>query len=164
MDKDSTAMGDAFTRRTTHPIGSKIRVPRGLQTRGRGRWRPGTLQTDSSGRWTLMVSPLPLAMPLSITTKSMMPGRLALPGPFCASIGLMTDNHDLHVEVRGDYIIITLPGTKFMVSYYKVGDPPQVMTKSVWTDDPDAPVTLGAFRARAWIAANDKARELGWIV
>jgi hypothetical protein len=51
-----------------------------------------------------------------------------------------------------------------MVTYYKVGDPPQVMTKSVWTDDPDAPVTLGAFRARAWIAANDKARELGWIV
>jgi hypothetical protein len=91
-------------------------------------------------------------------------GAWQLPGPFCASIGLMTDNHDLHVEVQGDYIIITLPGTKFMVTYYKVGDPPQVMTKSVWTDDPDAPVTLGAFRARAWIAANDKARELGWIV
>jgi hypothetical protein len=23
----------------------------------------------------------------------------------------MTDNHDLHVEVQGDYIIITMPGT-----------------------------------------------------
>jgi hypothetical protein len=76
----------------------------------------------------------------------------------------MTDNHDLHVEVQGDYIIITLPGTKFMVTYYKVGDPPQLRGKSDWTDDPDAAVTLGAFRARAWIAANDKARELGWIV
>jgi len=84
--------------------------------------------------------------------------------PFGASIGLMTDNHDLHVEVQGDYIIITLPGTKFMVTYYKAGDPPQLMAKSDWTDDPDAPVTLGAFRARAWLAATYKARELGWIV
>jgi hypothetical protein len=25
--------------------------------------------------------------------------------------------------VQGDYIIITLPGTKFMVTYYKAGDP-----------------------------------------
>jgi hypothetical protein len=80
-----------------------------------------------------------------------------------ASIGQMTDNHDLHVEVQGDYIIITLPGTKFMVTYYKLDDPPELRAKSDWTDDPDAPITLGAFRARAWIAANDKARELGWI-
>jgi hypothetical protein len=72
----------------------------------------------------------------------------------------MPDNHDLHVEVQGDFI--TLPGTKFMVTYYKVGDPPELRAKSDWTDDPDAPVTLGAFRARAWLAANDKARELGW--
>ena len=70
---------------------------------------------------------------------------------------------DLHVEVEGDYIIITLPGTKFMVTYYKAGDP-RLMAKSDWTDDPDAPITLGAFRARAWLAANDKVRELGWIV
>ena len=37
---------------------------------------------------------------------------------------------DLHVEVQGDYIIITLPGTKLMVTYYKAGDPPQLMAKS----------------------------------
>jgi hypothetical protein len=71
---------------------------------------------------------------------------------------------DLRVEVQGDYIIITLPGTKFMVTYYKLDNPPELRAKSDWTDDPDASVTLGAFRARAWIAANDKARELGWIV
>ena len=76
----------------------------------------------------------------------------------------MTDKPDLHVEVQGDYIIITLPGTKFRVTYYKLNDPRELRAKSDWTDDPDAPVTLGAFRARAWIAANDKARELGWIV
>ena len=52
---------------------------------------------------------------------------------------------DLHVEVQGDYITITLPGTKFMVTYYKAGDPPQLMAKSDWSDDPDAPITLGRF-------------------
>jgi hypothetical protein len=71
---------------------------------------------------------------------------------------------DLHVQVQGDYITITLPGTKFMVTYYKAGDLPQLIAKSDWTDDPDAPITLGAFRARAWLAANEKVRELGWIV
>ena len=43
---------------------------------------------------------------------------------------------DLHVEVQGDYIIITLPGTKLMVTYYKAGDPPQLMAKSDWTEIP----------------------------
>jgi hypothetical protein len=72
---------------------------------------------------------------------------------------------DLHVEVRGDDIIVTLPGTKFMVTYHKSEDAPLLAPKSDWTDDPDATaVTLGAFRARAWIAAREKARELGWIV
>jgi hypothetical protein len=66
--------------------------------------------------------------------------------------------------VQGDDIVVTQPGTKFMVTYYKLDDPPQLMAKSDWTDDPDASVTLGAFRARAWIAANAKARELGWIL
>jgi hypothetical protein len=75
----------------------------------------------------------------------------------------MTDNHDLHVEVQGDNIIVTLPGTKFMVTYYK-SDVRRLAAKSDWTDDDNASVTLGEFRARAWIAANDKASELGWIV
>jgi hypothetical protein len=57
----------------------------------------------------------------------------------------MTDNHDLHVEVQGDYIIITLPGTKFMVTYCKRDNPPELRAKSDWTDDFDAPVILGGF-------------------
>jgi hypothetical protein len=82
---------------------------------------------------------------------------------FCVSMRF-DDKPDLHVEVQGDYVIITLPGTKYRVTYYKLDDRPELRAKSDWTDDPNAPVTLGAFRARAWIAANDKARELGWIV
>ena len=81
------------------------------------------------------------------------------PFRFCVSIHQMTDKPDLHVEVQGDYIIIILPGTKFRVTYYKLNDSPELRAKSDWTDDPDAPVTLGSFRARAWIAANDKAEN-----
>ena len=62
----------------------------------------------------------------------------------------MTDNHDLHVEVQGDYIIITLPGTKFMVTYYKLDNPPELRAKSDWTDDPDAPAQEG-WLFHAWI-------------
>jgi hypothetical protein len=29
----------------------------------------------------------------------------------------MTDNPDLHVEVQGDNIIVTLPGTSYVVTY-----------------------------------------------
>jgi Lytic transglycolase len=46
----------------------------------------------------------------------------------------MTDKPDLHVELQGDYIIITLPGTKFRVTYYKLNDPPELRAKSDWTD------------------------------
>jgi hypothetical protein len=67
----------------------------------------------------------------------------------------MTDNHDLHVEVQGDYIIITLPGTKFMVTYCKRDNPPELRAKSDWTDDFDAPVILGGFRVWAWKRIRD---------
>jgi hypothetical protein len=33
-----------------------------------------------------------------------------------------------------------------------------------WTNDPDASIELGEFIEQALTAANDKARELGWIV
>jgi hypothetical protein len=31
-------------------------------------------------------------------------------------------------------------------------------------DDPRAPMTVSQFLAKAWRLANDKARELGWVV
>jgi hypothetical protein len=31
-------------------------------------------------------------------------------------------------------------------------------------DDPNSSISRFTYRARAWVAANDKARELGWIV
>ena len=53
------------------------------------------------------------------------------------------DKNDLHVKVRGDDITVT--------------DADHTVTYKKWADQPPE------FRACAWTAANDKARELGWI-
>jgi hypothetical protein len=48
-----------------------------------------------------------------------------------------------------------------MVTYYKLDNPPELRSKSDWTDDPDASVTLGAFRARAWRGGRATGRDRG---
>ena len=70
------------------------------------------------------------------------------------------------VEVQGDDIVVTLAGTSCVVTYYRAAAfPRQLLTKShSGREDQDAPMTQAEFHARAWKAANDKARELGWIV
>ena len=58
-----------------------------------------------------------------------------------------------------------LPYTRYTVTYYKPAKSPQLLAKRFPAkDDPHAPMTHAEFLARAWKAANDKARELGWIV
>jgi hypothetical protein len=71
----------------------------------------------------------------------------------------------LHVEVQGDDIVVTLPGTSYVVTYYRAAAfPQQLLTKShSGRDDQGARMTQTEFHARAWKAANAKARELGWI-
>jgi len=73
--------------------------------------------------------------------------------------------HDLRVLVvlDGDTIVVTIPGTSYSVIYRKLDDSP-LLVASDMRDDPDSPINKFTFRARAWVAANDKARELGWIV
>jgi hypothetical protein len=58
---------------------------------------------------------------------------------------------DLHVEVRGAEIVVTLPFTSYTVTYYKPANSSQ------------AGMTNAEFLAKAWRLANDEARELGWI-
>jgi hypothetical protein len=73
---------------------------------------------------------------------------------------------DLSVEVQGDDIVVTLPGTRYVVTYYRAAAfPQQLLTKShSGREDEDAPITQAEFRARAWKAASHKARALGWVV
>jgi hypothetical protein len=65
---------------------------------------------------------------------------------------------DLHVEVRGALIIVSQLDTQSYAIYTKpAGQPELVLISSNATEDHE-------LRARIWQAANDKARELGWIV
>jgi hypothetical protein len=61
----------------------------------------------------------------------------------------------LHVEVRGDLIIVTESATRFFAIYAKPSQPRLILRQS-------AP-TGGEVLGRAWKAASDKAREVGWI-
>jgi hypothetical protein len=68
---------------------------------------------------------------------------------------------DVQVSVVNDAIVVTMPGTSYSVTYHKRTEP--WLHASGIRDDKDSPISTSTFRALAWIAANDKARELGWI-
>jgi hypothetical protein len=64
---------------------------------------------------------------------------------------------ELQVVVDRDDIIITQPGSDFVVVYFKPRGQPYIVAKNT-------PVGTQDFRARAWQSAIAKARQLGWIV
>jgi hypothetical protein len=78
----------------------------------------------------------------------------------------MTDfNPTLGVVVSGNEIVVVLPGSIYTVTYFKRRDSYGLLAKNIPTkDDPRIPMTAAEFLAKAWKAANEKARELGWIV
>jgi hypothetical protein len=71
---------------------------------------------------------------------------------------------ELRVEVLGNEIIVILPATSYGVTYSKPGNSPKLVAKHfVPKIDAGAPTTHVEFLAKAWLAANIKAQELGWI-
>ena len=69
------------------------------------------------------------------------------------------------MEVLEYEIIITQPLKNYTVTYYKPATSPGLLAKNFPTkDDSRVPLTQAEFLERAWKLANDKARELGWIV
>jgi hypothetical protein len=63
----------------------------------------------------------------------------------------------LEAMVQGGAIIVTLPSSRLRAVYYKPhGQTHLVLRERTKTDDYD-------LLSEAWKAANDKARELGWI-
>jgi len=68
-------------------------------------------------------------------------------------------------EVKGSEIIITLPGTSYAVNYYMLANSPQLHGSHLPDQvDRRSLISQAAFVRKAWKLANDKARELGWIV
>ena len=68
---------------------------------------------------------------------------------------------DLHIEVRDQDIVVTMPSTNLRVVYRK---PHRGSQLDYFQDQQKGPITRAEFLTRALKAANDKARELGWIV
>lgn len=68
---------------------------------------------------------------------------------------------NIQVQVEDDEIVITKPGTAFLLGYRKSAEEPRL----VLTCSRVSPVaSISEFRAQAFQAAASKARELGWIV
>jgi hypothetical protein len=70
----------------------------------------------------------------------------------------------LRLEVWDDEIIVTLPDTSYVVAYYRPANLRHLLAKRLTNeDDRTAPMTSAEFLVEAWRAANNKARQLGWV-
>jgi hypothetical protein len=64
-----------------------------------------------------------------------------------------------------DEIVVSLAKSQLSVTYHKPDKSPQLLAKRITEKyDPRTPMTVSEFLVKAWKLANDKARELGWIV
>jgi hypothetical protein len=71
----------------------------------------------------------------------------------------------LRVRVVDDDIVVTLPGYRYSAAYNKAeGSRGLIVRYSAVKNDLRIRMTAAEFRAKAWEVANEKARELGWIV
>ena len=71
----------------------------------------------------------------------------------------------ISVEVAGADIIVTMPGTSFSVVYEKTDDNKLIANSfsAPKHQDEARKVSFPRFLALAWTAANEKAKEIGWI-
>jgi hypothetical protein len=69
------------------------------------------------------------------------------------------------VEVAGDVLVVTMPGTTFSITYEKTEENRLVASSFHAPKSPDQTrkVPFPKFLGLAWTAANERARELGWI-
>jgi hypothetical protein len=71
----------------------------------------------------------------------------------------------LTVEVLGEDIVVTMPGTSCRVVYTKSEDNKLIASTFSAPKVPEGErrITFPKFLALAWTAANKKAKEIGWI-
>ena len=71
----------------------------------------------------------------------------------------------LRVGVHGSEIVVTASDTDYVMIYHKPTNSRQLIAKSFpRKEDRRVPMTLADFLTAAYKLANDKAREVGWIV
>jgi hypothetical protein len=74
----------------------------------------------------------------------------------------MAEILNYRVKVTGDKITVKMPGTSFRAAFSRRGA--GIERVALKGSDLSAPITLREFALRADELANEKARELGWIV
>jgi hypothetical protein len=70
------------------------------------------------------------------------------------------------VEVLDDEILVTMPGTSFSVVYEKTKNNRLIASSfsGKKVQDERSMVSFPRFLSLAWTAANERAKEIGWIV
>ena len=116
-----------------------------------------TLLCITGGKCTFDIPPERLGQLAWLVSPAIKSGRM--PGK---SGSFEMTHSNLSVEVQGTHILVVLRGTCFRAKYRKQ-EAPWLATDELGPDDPEAPITLSEFRSLAWTAANERARELGWI-
>ena len=78
---------------------------------------------------------------------------------------MMPSLADILLAVVDDEILVSLPGTTYSVIYYKPANSSQLLAKNLpHKDDRRTELKQAEFLAKAWRLANNKARDLGWIL
>ncbi|MGH6824866.1 hypothetical protein [Methyloceanibacter sp.] len=76
-----------------------------------------------------------------------------------------TANPVFRVAVQGSDIVVTASDTDYVMTYHKPTNSPQLLAKNFpRKEDRRVSMTLADFLTAAYKLANDKARELRWIV
>ena len=71
---------------------------------------------------------------------------------------------EIRVDIEGDVIVASLPGTSYRALFFLSPNKRKLIQAEQLSVDKKAPLYHEEFEAKAWEAANAKARELGWIV
>ena len=69
------------------------------------------------------------------------------------------------VEVLDGEILVTMPGTSFSIVYERTKDNQLIASyfSGRKVQDKENKISFPRFLSLAWTAANEKAREIGWI-
>ena len=68
---------------------------------------------------------------------------------------------NLRLDVHDPYILVALRGTCLRAKFRKQDAPWLAMDE--YEEDSEASITFKEFRTLAWQAANERARDLGWV-
>lgn len=77
---------------------------------------------------------------------------------------LVVPLQNLRIEMTDGGLVVTEAETGYAVTYYRPEDSPLLVARNIVADGPRDAAKLREFLGRAWWAASEKARELGWIV